>query len=343
MKRTHQHIIYSFIFLVMLVGCSKILIQPAEYNHTILDFEAAWEAIDLVYPLLEYKGIDWDNVYVNYSQRAEQSRGDEGYQLIYDLLRELQDPHVYFVNPGGGIVFPYPGHRWIKDYKAYDRAIVRRYFDEPLLLACQEKVEYGILNDNIGYIYISNFDDADAFNDFGEVIDQIHTTTGLIIDVRHNSGGWTDNVSDVIGKFITDSLTFVQGYVKDGIKFNKKAVQPDKAIVPYLGPIVLLMNGACISAGEIFSEMMNQLPNVTLVGDTTNGAGCNDAADYIEGDYTLPSGIRIHIGTTYAVRYDGQPIELNGIVPEILLPQENYELENGKDIQLEFAKQFLLL
>ncbi len=330
------------ILLSFLLGCTKLLLHPSDSDYVVEDFSKLWEAVDQVYPLLEYKAIDWDSIYEAYSEKLTNRKGDENYNTIYDLLRGLKDPHVYFVNPGGGIVFPYPGPRWLKDQDTYNPLIVRSYFDAPLQFACQKKVEYGIVNEETGYIYISNFNDEGAMLEFGEVINYVQNTTGLIIDIRNNAGGWTENVSDVVSKFITETFPFLKGYIKNEIEYFVDPVQPDTSLSPYLKPIVILINGATISAGEIFAEMMNQLPNVTLIGGTTNGAGCNDAAEDIEGDYILPSGIQIHIGTTYAVRFDGQPIELNGIDPEILIPQFKSDLDLGNDLQLEFAMQFLL-
>lgn len=331
------------IFLLMVVtGCSEFMIKPSGSNYALADFDSAWNAIDRVYPLLEYKNINWNNVYVEYKDRASKSKGDEDYKLIYDLLRELKDPHVYFVSLGRGLIYPYPGPRLIRDYKTFNRSIISRYFDSPLLFACRGKIEYGIINNALGYIYISNFNDEGAMDDFGDMINNMRTTRGLILDIRNNQGGLTDNISVVIGKFITDSLTFIQGYVKGNIEYNIKAVQPDTSLAPYMEPIIILMNGSTLSSGEIFAEMMNQLKNVTLVGDTTDGAGCNDIADDIEGDYILPSGIRIHIGTTYGVRYDGTPIDINGILPDILITQSKEDMKDGRDIQLEFAIQYLL-
>lgn len=333
--------IITICVLFFITACSKILIQPAESDYTIEDFESVWKAIDDVYPLLEYKNLDWDSIYNIYLKRAEQAKGDENYKLVYDLLRELKDPHVYFINPGGGVVFPYPGPRWLKGQDTYDPFVVRSYFNEPLKFACQNKVEYGKVNQNIGYIYISDFSDENSMQDFGIVINAVKSTSGLILDIRRNTGGWTENVAEVISKFITDSLPFPKGYLKGGIEYFEPAVQPDSINAPYLNPIVILMHGASVSAGELFPEMMNQLPDITLVGDTTAGAGCNDVADDIEGDYILKSGIQIHIGNTYVMRYDNQPIELNGIVPEILLPQTKEDLNNGHDLQLEYAIQYL--
>jgi hypothetical protein len=53
--------------------------------------------------------------------------------------------------------------------------------------------------------------------------------------------------------------------------------------------VVVLINGASLSSGELFPEVMKQLPNVTVVGDTTAGASCNDHGGF-RGDRRLPTG-----------------------------------------------------
>jgi C-terminal processing protease CtpA/Prc len=71
----------------------------------------------------------------------------------------------------------------------------------------------------------------------------------------------------------------------------------------------------------------NQIPTVTLVGDTTTGDACNAIAENILGDYSLPGGRHLHIGTTYGCRYDGLPIDWNGIPPEIRVVQTEADLK----------------
>lgn len=62
----------------------------------------------------------------------------------------------------------------------------------------------------------------------------------------------------------------------------------------YTNPVVLWINGESMSGAELFPEVMKQLSNVTVVGDTTLGGGCNDVAEDIQGDYWLPSSNYIH-------------------------------------------------
>ena len=60
------------------------------------------------------------------------------------------------------------------------------------------------------------------------------------------------------------------------------------------------------------------------------------------GEFTLPSGKIVYIGTGYFERYDGQLFEWNGVVPDVLIPQTGTDTDQGADKQLEFAMEWIL-
>jgi len=334
-----------FILLVIIAmlqtACSDLIIQPPESDQNIEDFEIAWNAINDVYPLLEYKKINWDSIYTVYRLRAESAEGDEFYQVLFDLLRELKDPHVFLLNKGHGLILPYQSPRFVRDINSYSPLVVRKYFNSKLQLACRERVEYAIHSNNIGYVCISSFNDEGTLDDFDVVLDQLMTTKGLIIDVRRNVGGSTGNIEKVVSRFIQSPLIYMKGFTKGNVPFIKDPIQPKISKERYVNPVIILINGTTVSAGELFAEFMNQIPTVTLLGDTTTGAACNAIAENIQGDYPLASGKHIHIGTTYACRYDGLPIDWNGILPEIRVVQTETDIKNNRDIQLEYAIEML--
>ncbi len=78
-----------------------------------------------------------------------------------------------------------------------------------------------------------------------------------------------------------------------------------------------------------------QTDNVAIIGDTTGGGAGNPKY------YELPSGIKIRVSTTNYLKYDGTPIEWNGIVPDILVTQIKDDLQSKSDKQLEYAIEFL--
>ena len=86
--------------------------------------------LDAVYPYLDLKEINWDSLYYVYKPRAEQSKGDEFYKVLLDMMGELQDMHVYIKTEGGRLIQTYQSPRWVKDKDAYDPVIVSNYFDK---------------------------------------------------------------------------------------------------------------------------------------------------------------------------------------------------------------------
>jgi len=330
------------VVLTTLMNCADLIVSPPKSNQNIDDFEIAWDAVNSVYPLLEYKKIDWDSIYAVYRPRAEQSRGDEIQKLIYDLLKELQDFHVLIISNGGGQLIPYVPQRLLRNMETFHPIVVRKYFDKELKLACLNSVEYEIMKNNIGYIGLAHFNGEGLMDDFHIVMDYIKNTKGLIIDIRGNTGGLSENYEAVLSRFINAPLEYLKTFSKGEVPYYEEPVIPDTKYFIYTYPVIVLINGASFSGGEVFPEFMKQLPNVTVIGDTTAGAGANDyTEENIQGEFRLNCGFTIRVSTVYVTRNDGLPIEWNGVLPDIRVPQTAKDIKNGRDIQLEYAINLL--
>lgn len=328
---------------ILTVSCEDIIVKPTTSNQNMEDFEAAWNRVNDVYPFLEFKKINWDSIYTVYRPRVEAARGDEFYFVLHDLLAELKDGHVYYHTDGGGEVYPFYPMRHFKDRHAYSPFVVRTYFDKELRLTESKSVEYGILPDNIGYIFVAGFDENYLTNEFSGVLEYLKNTKGLIIDIRQKQGGTYQNVRAVVTRFMTDSLE------RPNLYFLGELIDipPFQSCGPftYTNPVVVLVNGSTFSAGEITTEILKQLPSVTVVGDTTGGgggAGSGGTAESVS-EYKLPSGKLISTPTGYFERYDGQAVEWNGVPPDIRVEQTEEDIINGRDKQLEFAINMLKL
>jgi hypothetical protein len=320
-------------------GCEGMIVSPAETNRNVADFEAAWAWVDQVYPALDIKQVDWSSVYAEYGPRAEEAHGDEIFQLLHDMLSTLKDPHLYYKTKGGARFFPYMSPRLLTDRNAFSPQLVRSYFDSELRLAGKDGVEYGILDGNIGYIHITHFNEDGMMDDFPSVMAYVGETDGLIIDVRNNTGGDHDKVEAVVGMFIETPMAWPLAFQADGVLLEPwPAMQPAVGQTRYARPVVVLINGASLSSGELFPEVMKQLPDVTVVGDTTAGASCNDRGGF-RGDLRLPSEKMIHIPTGCITRYDGVPWELVGVPPDIRVVQTEDDISRGFDRQLEYARE----
>lgn len=329
------------ILCVALSGCEGLIVTAPNSNQNLEDFEVAWAWVDSVYPAFGFKQIDWNDVYLEYRPQAERALGDEIVQVLHNMLAELQDTHIHHTTNGGARFIPYVSPRLLVGRKKFSPQLLRTYFDSELNVAGKDGVEYGIINDVVGYIRITNFNEDGMMDDFPSVMDFVSETRGLIIDVRNNSGGEHWLVEAVVRMFIDSTMAWPLAFQSDGIRVAPWAdMVPDTDHPHYEHPVVVLINGASLSSGELFPEVMKQLPNITVVGDTTAGAGCSDRGGY-RGDRRLPSGKLIHIPTWCITRYDGVPWETVGVAPDIYVEQTIEDVLSGVDRQLEFAIEFL--
>jgi len=320
----------AVLFLIgILAGCSDLLVTPSDYNDNLADFERAWAITDSVYPFFQFKHINWDSIHAVYTPLAEEAKGDRMFQVIFNMLAELKDGHVDLKTQSGQEVRTYTPPRTERDHFTFDPLVVRKYFNEELKLAGGMRMEYGILPDGIGYVRITTFENGNWVYDFDNILAYLRDTKGLIIDVRDNGGGST-NMSDVlVSRFISSPLPYYPVYI-GGVLKHFPPLKPAGPFT-YSKAVVVLINGVCFSTTESFAEMMKQIQNVTIVGDTTGGGG--GAPEY----YSLPSGREIRVSVKNMCRYDGAPCEWNGIPPDIVVMQTRADLKNGHDLQLERA------
>jgi len=329
-------LIFSILFISFIFSCKDLVVTEPNSNFNVEDFEAAWNRINNVYPYLEFKNINWDSIYTVYRPLAENVKGDDFYLVLRDFLAELKDGHVYYRTKGGGEVYPYYPQRHFKDRHAYSPFVVRKYFNKELRLTESSSVEYEILSGNIGYAFLSDFHEDYLLNEFPGVINFLINTQGLIIDIRQKRGGSYANVEAVVSHFIGAPMEkppfYWYGQLADLLPFEPSGT------LTYTNPVVVLINGSTFSAGELCTEVLKQLPNVTAIGDTTGG-GSVGSGD--EGLYFLPSGKSMEIGFIDLRRYDNLPWEWIGVPPDIRVVQTEADILAGRDKQLEYAIEML--
>lgn len=180
-----------------------------------------------------------------------------------------------------------------------------------------ETVKSSIIDDNIGYIKISSFDDL-TYKDFKTELDKLgkKNIKGLIIDLRNNPGGLLSRTVEISDELL-GKVDIVYTQTKDGHKVYEKS---DKHMVDY--PLALLINGGSASASEILSGAIKDNKRGVLIGTTTFGKGVvqriHDLPDgsgikLTISEYFTPAGINIHgIGIDPDIE-----VELNEGVEEI--------------------------
>lgn len=94
-------------------------------------------------------------------------------------------------------------------------------------------------------------------------------------------------------------------------------------------PIYILADEESFSAASIFVSAFKGLPNVKIVGATTNGASGRSKYFYLNN-----SGIRIKLSTMLSFQRNGEPLDGYGTEPDIVLDRSLNQIMKRKDYQL---------
>lgn len=182
----------------------------------------------------------------------------------------------------------------------------------------KDTVEYEMLDDNTGYIYIDAFE-TKTVTEVKEAIKALSGVSGIVIDLRENPGGMVDVAVDTADLFM-DSATMI--YIED--QKGGREYYKTKNGKLYDGPIVLLVNKNTASAAEIMAAGMQDNGVAPVIGTQTYGKGIiqqvsqmsdGSALKLTMWQYFTPSGKKIHtIGVTpdYIVELDAEHVDAEG-------------------------------
>ena len=198
-----------------------------------------------------------------------------------------------------------------------------------------KSVQNQMLDNNIGYIYISSFD-GDVSKEFKENYDKLlnNGMKSLIIDMRNNGGGVAKEAVEIGDYFTEKGKNLLIEEDKEGKEEVTKA-EKDKEIT--LNTAVLV-NDHSASASEILAGILKEnVDNATIIGNKTYGKGV------IQTLYKLSDGSGLKITTNKYYTPNHNNINKEGIMPDIETEKYDFEdeLDKEKDIQLKKAIEIL--
>ena len=97
----------------------------------------------------------------------------------------------------------------------------------------------------------------------------------------------------------------------------------------YTHPIYILVNEESFSAASVFASAFKNLPNVKIVGETTDGSSGNLRTFYLKN-----SNIKVNVSTMLSFQRNGMTLDGNGTKPDIVIPADKEQVLNGTDSQL---------
>lgn len=170
-------------------------------------------------------------------------------------------------------------------------------------------VEHQMLEDNVGYIYVLQFDTITA-QQFKDAIDDLEKQgmEKLVVDLRDNPGGVLDAVVDMLDYVLPDGL-LVSTADRDGK--GDKYYSDDGHQVDH--PMAVLVNGNSASASEVFTGAVKDFGWGTIVGTTTFGKGI------VQNLIPLGDGTAIKLTTSHYFTPNDFDLHGKGIEPDVVV------------------------
>jgi C-terminal processing protease CtpA/Prc len=236
------------------------------------------------------------------------------------------------------------------------KAIIEsRYSAGPLRSYLNAMMDFGMLNESIGYLRFLAFDgftsdgrfeqNAAALEDaLDDVFAGAARLNGLIIDVRVNTGG-ADPLALAVASRLTGAKYLAYSKVaRSSVNGPLRFTAPQAAWVDvsprpgFRGTVVLLVGPETISGGETFAMALGgRTPRVRFVGENTQGVFSD-----VWGR-KLPNGWTFGLPTELYLTSSGKSFDARGVPPHVRVPVfQNADLERGRDGALERAVQVIV-
>ena len=123
--------------------------------------------------------------------------------------------------------------------------------------------------DNYGYIYLKSFTNT-SYSQFKSSLEELEKNDlkGLLVDLRSNKGGYTDQASSMAELFLNKGK--IINYIKEK---DKETIVSDNTDEHREYPIVVLVDRITASSSELLALALKESYGAILVGTNTYGKG----------------------------------------------------------------------
>lgn len=192
-----------------------------------------------------------------------------------------------------------------------------------------QTVEYEMLEDQIGYLAVSEFDSV-TYGQYEEALEALSDQgmEGLVVDLRNNPGGNLNTVCDMLDLVLPEG-TIVYMEDKEGKRQTYSSDDAHQLDVP----MAVLVNGNSASASEIYAGAIQDHEAGTIVGTQTYGKGV------VQQIFDLGDGTSVKLTIAKYFTPKGRSINGEGVTPDLEVEYEPDEKDPEADNQLEAAAE----
>lgn len=355
--------IFSIIGIIIILCSTSLFGQKQSLSKSEEVFEAFWTVFNENYAFFEEKGVSWSKAYEKYRPLVSGTTGeDELFRIVCEMIKPLNDGHVNLKSPSGKKFSASRPSRIIEEFSKTEGSKKDLYYNmvdstlyangfEPLKTIGTkfrgQPLFFYSKNENYGYLrfsrsFVNLLYMKGLFTNFWleKIFQEFNRKKGLIIDIRFNIGGDDKFSYNLAGRFTEKEFLGHYKQVKNGEAHDEftdlKAhyVQP-KGKTKFLQPIILLTNDKTLSAADVFTLIMNELPKNTIIGENSNGSFSDLYSK------KLPNGWKVKLSNQRYLSADKINYEGVGVPVDIEVQNMLSDLENMTDPLIVKALQIL--
>ncbi len=308
-NRYYQAVDFSEMFSASIKGLSAGLKDPYTVYYTPEEMQQFLEDTSGKYVGIGVSVHMDENSLLTVADVFDDSPAKEGGIKKNDKIVKVDNEDVTLIKDADLIVKKIKGNPGSKVRITVFRPDVKDYIDyelerRPINISY---ISSKILDNNIGYIRIKQFDD-DIANDFEQHLNGLidRKIKGLVIDLRDNPGGDYGQVVKIADRIVPKGLIV---YTEDREKRKDEEFSDARELNM---PLSILINEYSASASEILAACVQDYDKGTLVGVKSYGKGLVQA---IDGHFANGGGLKYTIARYFTPA--GKCIHGEGVSPDI--------------------------
>lgn len=208
---------------------------------------------------------------------------------------------------------------------------------------------YGVIKDNIGYIYLTSFTDkaANEVRDALVALKKNPNVKSIVLDLQGNGGGLLESAVKIVGLFVPKNTEVLRTKGKGVL--NEKVYKTTSAPVDTEIPLAVLIDGGSASSAEIVAGALQDLDRAVIVGSRSFGKGLVQSTRQLPYDgmlkvtvakYYIPSG-RLIQAIDYSHRNpDGSVARIPDSLTTVFKTANGREVRDGggitPDVKIEY-------
>ena len=210
---------------------------------------------------------------------------------------------------------------------------------------------YGVIKDNIGYIYLTSFTETAAKEVRDALIDlkKDPRVKSIILDLRGNGGGLLESAVKIVGLFVPKNTEVLRTRGKGHL--SEKVYKTTSKPVDTETPLAVFIDGSSASSSEITAGALQDLDRAVIIGSRSYGKGLVQSTRQLPYDgllkvtiakYYIPSG-RLIQAIDYSHRNpDGSVARIPDSLTNLFKTKHGREVRDGggitPDVKIEWDK-----